>query len=296
MATNPTLPVVAPGELITATHMNNVRANIDRLDTTKLSLTGGTMTGTLIGTRFRVLSDTSAVVDFFRADGTTRVGYVRATPDQTEIHSETGDVITMAGNAEQHRTQPGRTLFGKTVTNFAGVAGVEIESTSTNKGGVRSTIQASTVNYYANHIGSADTNGANYAQFTRGATIIGNIVQVSTTGVAYNTTSDKRLKRVTRYVDGDEAVDRVARMEPVNFTWAAAPADGEQVGFLAQDLYAVAPEAVTVGHGEPGDAPDADGQGGFVPWMVDPARLVPTLVAAVQALTRRIEQLEGQTP
>jgi hypothetical protein len=30
--------------------------------------------------------------------------------------------------------------------------------------------------------------------------------------------------------------------------------------------------------------------------MVDPAKLVPTLVAAIQALTARIEQLEGVAP
>jgi hypothetical protein len=50
MATNPVLPVVAPNDLITSVQMNNVRANIDRLDValgTKLPLTGGTLSAAL---------------------------------------------------------------------------------------------------------------------------------------------------------------------------------------------------------------------------------------------------------
>lgn len=48
MALSPNVVVVAPGELITAAHLNNVRANLDRLDTTKVTDTGDTMSGTLI--------------------------------------------------------------------------------------------------------------------------------------------------------------------------------------------------------------------------------------------------------
>lgn len=47
MALSPNVVVVAPGDLITAAHLNNVRSNLDRLDTTKLSLTGGTLSGTV---------------------------------------------------------------------------------------------------------------------------------------------------------------------------------------------------------------------------------------------------------
>jgi hypothetical protein len=48
MALSPNVVVVAPGDLITAAHLNNVRANLDRLDTTKLSTAGGTLTGGIV--------------------------------------------------------------------------------------------------------------------------------------------------------------------------------------------------------------------------------------------------------
>ena len=41
-------------------------------------------------------------------------------------------------------------------------------------------------------------------------------INVGQNGVLYNTTSDKRLKTLTRPVDGDEALDKVAAMQPMN--------------------------------------------------------------------------------
>lgn len=48
MALSPNVVVVAPGELITAAHLNNIRSNLDRLDLSKVTDTGDTMSGTLI--------------------------------------------------------------------------------------------------------------------------------------------------------------------------------------------------------------------------------------------------------
>lgn len=48
MALSPNVVVVAPGELITAAHVNNIRSNLDRLDLAKVTDTGDTMSGTLI--------------------------------------------------------------------------------------------------------------------------------------------------------------------------------------------------------------------------------------------------------
>ena len=48
MALNPNVVVVNPGELITADHLNKIRSNLDRLDTTKVLRAGDTMTGNLV--------------------------------------------------------------------------------------------------------------------------------------------------------------------------------------------------------------------------------------------------------
>jgi hypothetical protein len=109
---------------------------------------------------------------------------------------------------------------------------------------------------------NSSSSGAPHANYLGGI-----VITTVNANIAYNTSSDKRLKRLTRVVDGDEALDKVATLEPVGYTWI------------------VAPEAVTPGTGEPGDDD-------FIPWSVDLSKLVPTLVAAVQALTRRVQLLE----
>ena len=55
-----------------------------------------------------------------------------------------------------------------------------------------------------------------------------------------------------------------------------------QVGFVAQELYNVFPQAVIVG----GDDPKTN------PWMVDYSKLTPLLVKAVQDQQKRIIELE----
>lgn len=243
MALNPNVVVVAPGDLITAQHLNNVRSNLDRLDTAKVSDTGDVMTGPLTATQF-VASDAAGASRF---DGHLVIGTVAIGSNLSD-----GWEFRNTGLAFSYNYTAGQS------------------------------------NLFLDHIAAASVDTSNYVQFriNQATAVVGAIKQVSTTGVQYLTTSDKRLKTLIGPADKDAALAKVCAMEPVTFTWKAEPGDGEQVGFFAQDLQAVAPEAVAVGVGEPG-------QDGFEPWGIDPARLVPTLIAAVQALTARVQALEA---
>jgi hypothetical protein len=62
-------------------------------------------------------------------------------------------------------------------------------------------------------------------------------------------------------------------------------------GFIAQELIEVAPLAVHA----PDDGKRVLGEFGedHTPWLADFAKLVPYLVAEVQALRKRVAQLEG---
>jgi hypothetical protein len=71
----------------------------------------------------------------------------------------------------------------------------------------------------------------------------------------------------------------------VAFRWNADDSPG--VGFLAHELHGQMPEAVS---GEP-DAVHDDGS--VKPQQVDHSKVVPYLVAAVQALLARVEILEA---
>jgi hypothetical protein len=107
-------------------------------------------------------------------------------------------------------------------------------------------------------------------------------IAVSATATAFNTTSDARLKRDTAPLDAGAVLDALA---PVRFTWRATGTPG--VGFLAQEVAPVVPEAVTRGD----DTGAAPGTEGFAAWAVDYAKLVPYLVAGVQELRARMDEL-----
>jgi hypothetical protein len=89
------------------------------------------------------------------------------------------------------------------------------------------------------HNGSSS--GTYYSYYSYNGSVIGSITQSGTTSVAYNTSSDYRLKTDAQPMTG--ASDRVLALKPVNFEWISS---GERVdGFLAHEAQAVVPECVT---------------------------------------------------
>jgi len=104
------------------------------------------------------------------------------------------------------------------------------------------------------------------------------------TATTYATSSDYRLKE--NVAPMQNALDTVARLNPVTYTWKADGSAGQ--GFIAHELQAVVPDCVT---GEK-DAVDAEGNPQYQ--GVDTSFLVATLVKAIQELTARVAQLEAQ--
>ena len=119
-------------------------------------------------------------------------------------------------------------------------------------------------------------------QFRNGGSEVGRISHTNT-ATAYVTSSDYRLKENPTPVTG--ALDTVAALNPVDFAWKSDGSAGR--GFIAHELQAVVPEAVT---GEK-DAVDAEGNPEYQ--GVDASKLVPLLVAAVQELTAKVAALEA---
>ena len=156
---------------------------------------------------------------------------------------------------------------------------------------------------HASGVGS----GNYYIGFGYNGSIIGSIAQSGTTGIAYNTSSDYRLKTDVQPMTG--ATDRLKALKPVNFEWIA---DGTRVdGFLAHEAQEVVPECVT---GEKDAMMEEeyevtpavlDEEGNTVEEAVmgtrslpdyqgiDQSKLVPLLVATIQELEARITQLEN---
>lgn len=109
----------------------------------------------------------------------------------------------------------------------------------------------------------------------------------SGTGVAYNTTSDERLKRVVQDAKPDIAA-LWAALRPEIVKRLDAPEAAPHLAFLAQRVAAAVPEAVTVG------SEAGPGAADFQPWTMDYGRLTPAIMALMISLAERIEVLEAR--
>ena len=117
----------------------------------------------------------------------------------------------------------------------------------------------------------------NVVVLNKGTTTVGSI-SVTTTATAYNTSSDYRLKEDWRPMTG--ASGRIMGLNPVNFAWKS---NGSRVdGFLAHEVQAVVPEAVT------GEKDGEEMQ------AIDQSKLVPLLTAALQEALTEIAGLKAR--
>jgi hypothetical protein len=110
-------------------------------------------------------------------------------------------------------------------------------------------------------------------------------ISVTTVATSFNTSSDGRLKTNPSAIR--DAGDIIDRLEPIRFDWDHVKGQ-KGVGFIAQDLQKVIPEAVTPGD-DTGAKYDEDG---FVGWCADYGKAIPYIVAELQFLRQRVASLE----
>lgn len=116
-------------------------------------------------------------------------------------------------------------------------------------------------------------------------TEIGSISYPTTSSVAYNTTSDYRLKE--NVVDMTGALDRVEQLQPKRFNFIQDP-EITFDGFLAHEVQSVIPEAIT------GEKDAVDDEGNPQYQGIDQSKIVPLLVGAIKELKTEIETLKSQ--
>ena len=130
---------------------------------------------------------------------------------------------------------------------------------------------------------SGTPSGTRYFRFIYNGSVIGSITQNGTTAVAYNTSSDYRLKENIAPMTG--ALTTVSQLKPVTYSWKADGSDGQ--GFIAHELQEVVPDCVT------GEKDAVDAEGNPVHQGIDTSFLVATLTAAIQEQQALITQLQA---
>ena len=136
---------------------------------------------------------------------------------------------------------------------------------------------------------NVDTSGgANQILFLDGSgDTCGEIASNATNNTtSYGTSSDYRLKE--NITDVTNAISTLKKLKPKTYNFISDPDNISEDGFLAHELGAVVPNAVT---GEK-DAMTSDNE--IKPQQVDYGRLTPLLTAALQEAVAKIETLEAK--
>ena len=133
------------------------------------------------------------------------------------------------------------------------------------------------------NLGLRTVSNGEVIRFVHTSTDVGSI-DITTSATSYNTSSDYRLKENVVAMSG--ATERLKQLAPKRFNFIA-DADTTVDGFLAHEVQAVVPEAITGTHNE------VDNDGNPIYQGIDQSKLVPLLVATIQELEARIAALES---
>lgn len=226
------------------------------------------------------------------------------------VNSSNADAYITTNEASQHLQEDGTHIF-KVAPSGSADAAITFTTamTITNTGQV--TIGPATAvsnNFVLNLKAKAaqstvklqSINGYDAVSFHNAAGSQNGFIRSNASSVAYNTSSDYRLKENVTPISGATAA--VKLLKPCNFDWISG---GNVNGFIAHELADVVPEAVSGTKDAMKDeeyevtaATDTEAAvmgTRSVPDMqgIDQSKLVPLLTATIQELIARIEALEA---
>ena len=115
---------------------------------------------------------------------------------------------------------------------------------------------------------------------------IGRIVRTSSSSVAYQTSSDRRLKE--SIVDMGPMTSTILKMKPREYVWKSSKK--KDYGFIAQELFEALPHTKPEGYVE--EPKDEEGKPDY--YGVDYGSITPYLLKALQETITRVAQLERE--
>lgn len=303
-----TMTIAAPGVVTWTTH------GLTTYDKVYFTTSGALPTGVSASTTYYI---TTVDANSFKLSTTLANAlagtFITTTGSQSGVHSgfSGGFAITDASatarglvNTTTQTIAGAKTLSGALTTSAgisnsgggitSSVVGNQFSASSNTNGtsvfdirNSNSTANASTTALSIGLVGGSNMSSAEFVRFYDADGInsqIGSITSSGGASVAYNTSSDRRLK--DNIVDLDDALSLMEEIKPRRWIWKKDGAPG--IGFIAQELIEVHPDAVT-------GNPESE-----LMMAVDYSKLTPILAAAIKELMaknvlleKRIEQLEN---
>ena len=260
---------------VTNNGSTTVQAYTINQSTGALTSVGTTATGT---TPHTVAVDPSGRFAYVTNQGSTTV------QAYTGLGSLAGASATFTGTvgiSSPIATGTALSLNANSLTTGVGlsISATGLTPTAVPPGGLTS---ATTVAGSAIQIDVGSTANRRYVAFLQGTTTpTGSITSIAS-GVAFNTSSDARLKE--NIVDTAFGLASVLAIKVRDYSFISDPNHTVVNGFVAQELYEIYPGAVTVGS----DAVDADGVL-LNPWGVDYGKLTPLLAKGIQELNTKVD-------
>jgi len=216
----------------------------------------------------------------FQLNGTTygRMFFNSATGQfdiRSGLNNGDGYYLTYSTDGAEHMriTSNGSILLGTTTIEGAG--------------GITFSNAADSALYGKAIYNNSPYNGTRNAQYwAYNGSVVG-YIQTSTSSTSYVTSSDYRLKENIEPMIG--ALAKVTALKPCTYKWKLDGSNGQ--GFIAHELQAVVPEAVTGEKDAIETYTDEDGneQTRIKPQGIDTSFLVATLTAAIQELNAKVE-------
>jgi len=241
------------------------------------------------------------VLDYIKSRGTTAspagvsdgdgLFLLRVAPYQGSAYTYLNAMtIEVDGTYTSGQNPPTRQIFYTNAANGSAIARVTIDSSGNLLVGTTSTGFTNSRSFtfqgvgdgkvYVNH-STANTNGDGYIGFGYNGSQIGSITQSGTTAVAYNTSSDYRLKNITGPITTSGAY--IDSLNPVEGTWKA---DGSTfVGLIAHEVQEASRTNVATGVKDGSEMQAMD---------YSSAEIIANLIAELQSLRRRVAQLESK--
>jgi hypothetical protein len=207
------------------------------------------------------------------SDGSNRGAQIALFNTHMVINNCESDHISFGtGNAERMRLSTGALRIGQSTTDVPGssntTAGIGLR---TNGDAFFSDVDSDAI--YGNRNNAGGVISIALSGVAKGG------VAVASGGVTFNTTSDRRLKE---NIEPLEATDKLMEMNPVLFNWKDNPDGPKNMGFIAQDMQNIMPEAVS--------SDDTEEK----MLRMDYGRITPVIVSALQDAHKKIEELESR--